>query len=118
MGGIAVAPSNTVVRDGEKLLLECRTNDESKVRKWTHYSTSRISTNIFRHPDIFHPNFRHFDVQVDADGSGIIRTNSTRPDDAGIYGCNARVDGKEETFTAHVVVIGKSYDSCVPIKLH
>ena len=111
LGDIAVAPSNTVVRVGEKLFLECRTNDESKVWKWTHYSAHRSTTTIYKHPDIFHNNFRHFDVQVNADGSEMLYTNSTRSEDAGIYGCNTKADGKDETFTAQVVVMGMSYIS-------
>lgn len=109
--GIAVAPNNTVSRVGEKFFLKCGTNDESKVRKWTHYSTNRSTVSIYKHPDVFHPNFTHFDIQVDINGSEVLYTNSTRSEDAGIYGCSTKVDGKDETFTAHVVVLGKCYIS-------
>ena len=102
-------PSNTVVGVREKLFLECRTNNESEVRKWTHVSTSGSTKNVYKHPDAFNPSFRHFNTQVNADGSGSLYANSTRSEDAGIYGCEATVDGKDETFTAQVIVMGENY---------
>ena len=83
--------------------MECRTDEESKVRKWDLFDVNKTTTTVYRHGTGIHQNFPHLGVQVNAGGSGILYANSTKMEDAGNYTCISDVK-----FSAQLIVFGRN----------
>lgn len=51
------------------------------------------------------PDFSHFGAVVDASGSAVLYTNSSKIDDAGLYTCLVEVKKTTFRYSAHVVIL-------------
>ena len=99
--------------------MECRTNEEFRVRGWILKRAHGEPVPVYLHGDPipYLPEFTHFGAQVNASGSGMIYTNSTRMDDAGLYTCVTRQspDDKAVKATAHLTVFGTNNETYVQL---
>lgn len=102
--------------------MECRTDEGSRVRKWELWRVGEEAINaitVYSHgnPSQYHQEFTHFVAQVNASGSGMIYTNSTRMDDAGLYTCVTRQSPDDKTVkaTAHLTVFGTNNETYVQL---
>ena|SRR6218665_2973777 len=99
--------------------MECRTDVESRVLVWILIRADgepfEVYLNGVQSP--YFPEFTHFGSQVNASGSGIIYTNSTRMSDAGLYMCVTRQGsaGKIVRVTAHLTVFGTNHETSVQL---
>lgn len=105
-----VVPSNTVVMAGEKMHMNCLMTNDSVVRKWSFYNSTRAIPSFLKSGSSggFHVNFRHFGVDINMNGPVTISANYTRSSDAGIYTCHCEIDGKDAEYSAHLIVLGKN----------
>lgn len=108
-GGIAVGPRNQAVIVGQRMAMECRTDDSSPVFKWQMTKPNgsrkeRITQTSANGETKIYQAFQKFSYNVDAEGTAIIFTNSTESKDAGIYFCYVN-DGQLQT-SAHLIVFG------------
>ena len=105
---LVLAPINTVVVSGDVMRMSCLTSNNSKVGNWDIFTTNLEPFTIY-FPHKFHSLFKHFGVDVDGNGPGVLYTNSTTLGDAGIYKCFSTIDGKEKEHSAQLTVLGKSF---------
>ena len=108
-----VAPSNTAVVAGDWMAMECRTTNESHVDSWEFKRTTKINyVEIFiNHDGRRGPTTKlssRFDVDMDESGSGLLYTNTTQLNDAGLYLCCIDKNGAHDSFSSHLTVLGKN----------
>ena len=93
--------------------MECRTDEDFRVRRWELSRAIGEAINVYSHGDQspYNKEFTHFGVQVNANGSGFIYTHSTRMTDSGLYTCVTREGsyGKTVRVTAQLTVFGKNH---------
>lgn len=106
-------PKNVAVMAGQRMDMECRTDNGSKVTAWYYYSsTASIRTTVTLAANTnskiqFSPNISsQFGVDFDANGSGKIYLNSTSIEDAGIYTCEVENNWSTVKYSAQLIVFG------------
>lgn len=105
-------PKNVAVIAGQRMEMECRTYDGSKVTSWYYGSTGSSGTPITLAVNIgsktqFSENISsEFGVDFDANGSGKIYLNSTTIEDAGIYICETEKNFSTVKYSAQLIVFG------------
>src|SRR6218665_1327420 len=119
VGHIIFGPRNSAVVAGDAMSMECRTDEEFRVRGWILKRAHGEPVPVYLHGDPipYLPEFTHFGAQVNASGSGIIYTNSTRMSDAGLYMCVTRQGsaGKIVRVAAHLTVFGTNHETSVQL---
>ena len=100
-------PLNTVVNVGQRMDIKCHAAVNSTIREWSlkRPSTSEeiIFTNWKDKKMIINP---HFGIVKVADG--VLYTNSTELNDAGIYTCAVQTGRSQPNqYSAHLIVFGK-----------
>src|SRR6218665_208809 len=112
-------PRNKAVVVGEAGQMECLTTNGSIVGQWTFERHSdkkifKIMTNWGQELPALNPYLaHHFGANVDRKGSGVIYTNSSDLEDAGIYTCILKVNEQILKYSAMLIVLGK----CKPTHL-
>ena len=87
--------------------MNCFVKNNSRVRKWDTFTADHEPITLYSSGKT-HPRFNHFVVEVDDNGSGVIFTNSTKLNDAGIYKCLSVTDGRVKEHRAQLTVLGKN----------
>lgn len=107
-------PKNVALISGQRMEMECGTDNESKVTAWYFApSTSNASpvtlvSNIGANIQFSENVSPEFGVNFDANGSGIIYLNSTTMNDSGIYTCEVEKYQNIMKFSAQLIVFGKN----------
>ena len=107
-----VAPRNNAVVAGDGMAMECRPTNGSTVFMWQRQQPmTPSSVTIFRNHDGMQNLTKRFSsrfgVDMDESGSGLLYTNETLLDDAGLYICRIEMPTKHYEFSAHLTVLGK-----------
>lgn len=107
-------PRNLAVVAEDWMAMECRPTNGSIVFKWeVLQSTSRSLRGIFVNHDgirgLTNQYSSRFGVDLDESCSGLVYTNATQLEDAGLYVCHIeRSTEPSEFFSAHLIVLGKN----------
>ena len=111
-------PSNKAVIVGQRMEMECQTDNRSLFRKWDFlqvgsYTPRTIATNDKSNISIV-TNMLRFGVHLDQKGSIVLYSNSTESKDAGVYICQGQTGSTEFKYSAQMIVLGR-YSTCTCI---
>lgn len=105
---------------GNGMAMECRPTTGWKVFMWQlKQPVTSKSVTIFRnHDGIYELNktfSSRFGIDMDESGSGLLYTNETLLDDAGLYICRIEGSYEDDEYSAHLTVLGKN-KYCMQVK--
>lgn len=108
---LVVGPRNTAVIVGQKMEMKCQVDSNLVHRLWSIQRTLERQSEPLA--TIWNGKYNIFDGHFGVDNSdfgfdGVLYTNSTTLDDAGIYICSVqRGSNQIEHHSAHLIVFGK-----------
>lgn len=100
-------PQNTAVIAGQRMTMNCPTNNGLIISEWNIQRRSLTTENRLYYN--FKNNSRIFNLRFGFDAESNLYVNSTKIDDAGIYTCVARLGSTQQPsrYSAHLIVFGK-----------